>query len=1549
MWFRQTIRTLLPLLLLFSAQSSLWQIRAATLSSISMPESAGLLRKPTISRENNDPSNTVRVNGHLAHAHRFIAQFTTEHDASSPNGIAADQEFEISSRFTATPNLVTLALPQISADQTSQSNESDLPARYKRGMEALTDSGQFSFVEPDYVLYATATPNDDAFTDGTLWGLHNTGQSSGVAGADINAEPAWDLSVGSRQVVVAVIDSGTRITHQDLAPNMWQNLSEIAGNGVDDDANGFIDDISGIDAINHSGNPIDETGHGTHVAGTIGALGNGGGRHVGVAWEVQLMALKFLGSSTGFTSDAITCIEYAIAQGADIINASWGSSSFSVSLFNTIAVANQAGILFVAAAGNDGVNTDVVGHYPSNFNLPNVISVAALDRTDSLAGFSNFGSSTVDLGAPGVQIYSTHPQSDAAYAFSSGTSMASPHVAGVAALVKSLFPTINVTDLKARLLSGTVPIPALAGLSSTGGRVDAHGAMTVTGDNNLEFQVALSRIPVFAGQNASVFVTLSDLSPVLDATVTAEFSAVSPDSVNAAAPVTLTDDGIAPDPTAGDGQYSGTLPVPAGVTRVTLTVTAQAAGKNPGLFTAELDALLPPSNDSFASRIQLPIGTSSITGSNVASTRELGEPLNPPTPNGLGGSTVWWTWRAPESGVATITTSGSTFDTTLAVYRGTGLDQLELIKSNDDQSTSTTSKVTFVATAGIEYSIQVDGFDGRQGNIALNYPEVTTATGHARIIAQPNSIQARGGGLARFEVEASGLAPLSYQWYREGIPIQGTNDRSLTISPLALTDEASYSVEVNNSLGNEFSQSAPLNVDPSGSPPGNDAFTSAINLSGDSGSAIGHNLGGTSEAGEPSHASTSNPISSVWWQYQAMSTGALRVGTFGSDFNTVLAAYSGTAVNNLTLLASNDNENSSTLFLQSEISFLVQKGETYSIAVAGTGNETGAIRLDFRHTPFDTESAVNGSFETGDLVGWAVSDFTLPQTPAGATIATTLIQTLLPLSSVSPSDGNFAFVHGFEAANPGTLLLTQTTSLASADLSLVVNYRAGWAFASQTPPTVPRTFSAIVEPVGGGATLASQTILSTGLTSLADTTQQTAVIPLNNTAGQAVNIRFEWNVPEASTGPAFFELDQVRLIQGCESINGLTYSVASNTQSTTQGDHFHSTPITDSSGLAEVGRLQQEEVRGITELDLRNADLASTATLKFQVVNAGGQFGGINDTSFQGSIDVEAFTPTVAHSPDVTAYQTTSLSTLTTLQTSNLSALSPHEIDITSAFNQKVLDSGESLGIRFRANPLPAENSGAWTLGNFTLVLDNRVTFADANLEQAIRTALGIPSGQIKTGQLEGLTSLAAANATIANLQGLEFAINLISLDLRGNLITDIAPLSGLAALQDGASSGLQIENNFLDIAPGSSQRLIIDSLNQQSGLTVSFRPQQIIDTDSDGLDDRFEQRIIDANAGDAFATLADVAPTADFDGDQRTNREEFLRFSDPTDSQNFGRAGDIDRDNAITVFDLIRLNNHVQGTTLLTPDQTPFADVDLSEKIDQVDRDLLISILLQE
>ena len=327
-------------------------------------------------------------------------------------------------------------------------------------------------------LLSGKLPDDPMFAE--QWSLSNSGQRGGKAKADINALLAWDKkTTGSENVVVAVLDSGVDYRHQDLVANMWERPANVAA--YYDDQLGLVDDQYGYDATSIGGDPMDENGHGTHCAGIIGADGNNGIGIAGINWRVKIMPLKFM-SKGGFgsTKDAVEAINYVINRkeagvNVRIISASWGSTQKSKALEDVIRAAGQAGILFVAASGNASANADKSPHYPASFDLPNIISVAALNRNDELASFSNFGAKRVHIAAPGAEILSTWLNGD--FREASGTSMATPEVAGVAALVLAVEPKLSMEDLRARLLKSVDKLPGLKGKVSTGGRINAARAV----------------------------------------------------------------------------------------------------------------------------------------------------------------------------------------------------------------------------------------------------------------------------------------------------------------------------------------------------------------------------------------------------------------------------------------------------------------------------------------------------------------------------------------------------------------------------------------------------------------------------------------------------------------------------------------------------------------------------------------------------------------------------------------------------------------------------------------------------------------------------------------------------------------------------------------------------------------------------------------------------------------------------------------------------------------------------------------------------------------
>jgi hypothetical protein len=345
----------------------------------------------------------------------------------------------------------------------------------QQALKRFNRRSEILYAEPNYQVRTLVEPNDTWFI--ALWGMHNEGQSGGTVDADIDAPEAWDLETDANEIIVAVLDTGVDRSHVDLSANMWVNETELNGStGVDDDNNGYVDDIYGWDFADEDADPTDYHGHGTHCSGTIGAVGDNNEGVVGVCWDVQIMALKIFPnySQEEFVDKAISAIEYAVNNDADVLSNSWGGGGYSEGLKDAIEAADANGVLFIAAAGNDyGSNNDTFPHYPSSYDCNNIIAVMSTDHDDDMSSFSNYGPTSVDLGAPGSSIYSC--KLGGGYTWGSGTSMATPHVAGACALVWAEHPTKSYLEVKELLME--MVDPTLPGWCVSGGRLNIHWAL----------------------------------------------------------------------------------------------------------------------------------------------------------------------------------------------------------------------------------------------------------------------------------------------------------------------------------------------------------------------------------------------------------------------------------------------------------------------------------------------------------------------------------------------------------------------------------------------------------------------------------------------------------------------------------------------------------------------------------------------------------------------------------------------------------------------------------------------------------------------------------------------------------------------------------------------------------------------------------------------------------------------------------------------------------------------------------------------------------------
>lgn len=497
---------------------------------------------------------------------RIIVKFKESVGASV---LASDAEATRNAGVSLEKNLerTGLAVYRVTAD------DADIP----QIVEALGKLQSVEYAEPDYIVRIDATPNDPRYPE--LWGMDNTGQTGGANDADIDAPEAWSIETGSRGIIVAVVDSGVDYTHGDLSANMWRNTAELNGiEGVDDDGNGYVDDVHGIDTYNDDSDPMDDNGHGTHVAGTIGGWGNNGSGVAGVNWEISIMALKFTDAwGYGATSDAVAALDYILSMKVDhghyikLTNNSWGGYGYSQALFDAIQAAENAGLLFVASAGNYyGGDNDASPHYPSSYELDSIIAVASSDHNDEMSNFSNYGAASVDLAAPGSDILSTLPGDT--YGSKNGTSMAAPHVTGAAALLWANSPSLSPSDVKQTLISTVDLVPAFENRVVSDGRLNIYNALTCD-PGYVSLRPSLSPgFSLYADEPTEVTAVLTACARLTGATLTVNFS-------NGDTSLPLLDDGIAPDLIANDGRYTANwTPVNAGP--VTVDFQAQYGGSN---------------------------------------------------------------------------------------------------------------------------------------------------------------------------------------------------------------------------------------------------------------------------------------------------------------------------------------------------------------------------------------------------------------------------------------------------------------------------------------------------------------------------------------------------------------------------------------------------------------------------------------------------------------------------------------------------------------------------------------------------------------------------------------------------------------------------------------------------------------------------------------------------------------------------------------------------------------------------------------------------------
>ncbi len=935
----------------------------------------------------------ILLNGQRVHPTRVLAKYAKR------KGLAAQALHGQAMGYSVLTNrfgVENLAL--IDTERMAGNAADSAPDRMRARLKRLRDSGEFEYVEPDYIVHVNLVPNDTAFADGTLWGLNNRGQGGGKTGADIQASAAWDISTGSTNVIVAVIDTGVRYTHNELRSQMWRNPGEIPNNGIDDDGDGFVDNVFGINAVTGTGDPFDDNGHGTHVAGTIGAAANDGNPHVGVAWNVRIMACKFLDfDGFGATSDAITCIDFAVRHKAQVLNNSWGGGPYTQALFDAIANARQQGVLFVASAGNEANNNDVIPDYPASFQLDNIISVAALDRFDQLADFSNYGATNVHIGAPGVEIFSSWNDSDSGYNTIDGTSMAAPHVTGVAALIWGRSPGRSYAEVRDHILSGATRIPSLSGKVSTGARLNAFRSLEGASDNVLEVSIVPvpgSALPI--GTVRPFFVSVTDDLDVLNANVSAV-------TLGNPIPILFRNDGVAPDQRAGDGIYSANIAIPNDPGSFNLSFTVTAPGKQDFQTNVTYFSVALPTNDNFVGARKIPAAGGSLDDDNRFATMQAGEPRHAGVTTAA--ASLWYAWSPASSGTAIIDTAGTSFDAVVGVYTGTSVQTLTEVASADDVSGKKAPYLFVNVVQAQTYYIAVAGATTNQtGFIHLRVqpnggPDLTRPV--VNITSPVSGITIEGGPL-RIVVQGTAMDPLpNASGVREvqvkvndKVPIRASGTTNWISTNLLEFGENIITVVAFDNAEN-ISLARKIQVTYKDVPIISDFLATAPFLPGTSGSLTVSNTAATKEFNEPFHAGNEGGHS-LWWDYTPATDGLLLVSTTGSSFDTLLAVYTGTKVSALTPVASNDDDPNG----GSSVLVSVKGGTTYHIAVDGFGGATGTVKLSYLFNSsslFRVNASVRGG---GGVVSPSNEDF-----PSGSTV-----------SVVATPDDEFQFDH-FELEN----------------------------------------------------------------------------------------------------------------------------------------------------------------------------------------------------------------------------------------------------------------------------------------------------------------------------------------------------------------------------------------------------------------------------------------------------------------------------------------------------------------------------------------------------
>jgi len=695
------------------------------------------------------------------------------------------------------------------------------------------------------------------------------------------------------------------------------------------------------------------------------------------------MAVKMGGENGLLTGDIIDGINYAVEMGAKISNNSYGGTGLSEAEQDTVRQAGVRGHLFIAAAGNDGVSNDIFPHYPSSFPLDNVISVAAIDRKGLLATFSNYGKKSVHIAAPGVTIFSTWNDSDLSYNTISGTSMATPHVVGVAALIAAAHPNADMNEIRERIFASAVRLDSTEGTTVTGGMVSALKAIQAAADGIMEFSAnPPAGSSLLVGSSTPLYIKLTDVIAVPGASVSAS---VEGGGLNTT--LIFSDDGVAPDQTAGDAIYSALIPATTVEGPVTVKLSASATSKDP--LEAEIAYVSGgrPSNDNFLKARKIASGGQIITDTTRFSTLERGEPIHLSLPS-IAGS-LWYAWAPAASGKALIETVGSAIDTYIAVYTGDSLQTLKQVGAIDNDGTKKNGSLVLNVTAGTTYRIAIGGVSlSQDGFVRLRVvpnagpdssaPIVSISSPPSGLVVTTNVVDIEGiardqnpnpSGVSQVFLKINENAAESLQgtdnWARKGIKLRpGLNVLEVTASDVSENVSAPARVTVNY-----IADLVP-----------NDHFSNAEVLSGTSGLITADNSNASREFGEPLHGGNQGGRS-LWYSFVATENGVLTLDTKDSGYDTVIAAYTGNRLASLTNVGSNDDATPGSGY--SHLEQAVEAGTTLRIAVDGFAGQVGSLKLSYAFEARNLRHFSVSSTEGGQV------DVTSGLYPDGTTVVVT--------------------------------------------------------------------------------------------------------------------------------------------------------------------------------------------------------------------------------------------------------------------------------------------------------------------------------------------------------------------------------------------------------------------------------------------------------------------------------------------------------------------------------------------------------------------------------